>query len=167
MTTRQIVSLFKARRAGRGKFIARCPVHGRDRSPSLYITERPNGSTGVHCFAGCPVQAVLGAVGLTLRDLFVDTKPDREAMALAEKLRAEAGRERMKLRQELRKVTVWRKHWEGKVRELGKLLAERPESDRLNELFRGALQKWRRFGRQEVELMCQIHKFKRGDLPWG
>lgn len=82
MTTTQIARLFKARRAGRGKFIAKCPVHGRDRSPSLYITERKDGNTGVHCFAGCDVRAVLGAVGIGLKDLFLDSdwKPSPEML---------------------------------------------------------------------------------------
>lgn len=86
MTTRQIVALFKGKRSSKGKWAARCPAH-RDRGPSLIISERPNGSTGVHCFAGCDVHDVLGAVGLRLHDLFPDEKPNREALALADKLR--------------------------------------------------------------------------------
>lgn len=121
----------------------------------------------MRCWAGCDLAVVLGTVGLTLRDLFADTKPDREAMALAEKQRAEAGRERMKMRRELRRVQDLRRYWEDQTEQLSKLLMEAPERGRLDALFRGALQKARRLDKQEVELMCKLHKFKKEDLPWG
>jgi hypothetical protein len=55
------------RRAGPNSWMARCPAHP-DRNPSLSITLR-DGRVLVHCFAGCHPDAVLGAVGLTWRDL--------------------------------------------------------------------------------------------------
>lgn len=134
MTTRQIVALFKGNRSSKGKWAARCPAH-RDRGPSLIISERPNGSTGVHCFAGCDLRDVLGAVGLRVSDLFADTKPDREALALAEKMRAKAERER----KEQRRIERWRidhaRKWEACRDALGFLLMQRPQSDRLFSLF--------------------------------
>ncbi|MDE2255904.1 MAG: hypothetical protein KGL42_16775 [Betaproteobacteria bacterium] len=48
---------------------ARCPSHG-GKSASLAITEGDNGTLLLHCFAGCPVHDVLGAVGLQMGDLF-------------------------------------------------------------------------------------------------
>lgn len=167
MTTQQIVSLFKARRAGRGKWIAHCTVHGRDRTPSLSIAEGRNGNTLMRCWAGCDPSVVLGTVGLTLKDLFADTKPDREAMELAEKHRAEAGRERMKMWRELRRTRDLRQYWEVQTKQLAKLLMDAPERGRLYAFFRDALQKARRFDKQEVELMCKLYKFKKEDLPWG
>jgi hypothetical protein len=47
-----------------------CPgsVHRRgDRNPSLSVSAMPDGSTRVHCFAGCESDEVLAAVGLTWR----------------------------------------------------------------------------------------------------
>lgn len=134
MTTRQVVTLFKGKRSSKGKWAARCPAHP-DRGPSLIISERPNGSTGVHCFAGCDVRDVLGSVGLRMGDLFPDTKPDREAMALAEKMRRQ---EELK-RQEQRRIERWKidhaRKWEACKDALGFLLMQQPDSDRLFSLF--------------------------------
>jgi hypothetical protein len=48
--------------------MARCPAH-EDRTPSLSVTVGDRGSVLLHCFAGCPVDRVLAAMGLTMRDL--------------------------------------------------------------------------------------------------
>jgi len=47
--------------------VARCPAHD-DRDPSLSVSVK-DGRVLVHCFAGCAPDAVLGAVGLTWKDL--------------------------------------------------------------------------------------------------
>jgi hypothetical protein len=58
-------------RSIRGRsFMAECPAH-EDRVPSLSITEGRNGQVLVNCFAGCHTSAVLAAIGLSFRDLFV------------------------------------------------------------------------------------------------
>ena len=54
---------------GHGKYVAQCPSHD-DRSPSLAIRECDDGRVLVHCFAGCEVESVLSAVGLTFSDLY-------------------------------------------------------------------------------------------------
>lgn len=61
---------------------ARCPAHG-GRSASLAITQGDNGTLLVHCFAGCQVSDVLGAVGLQIADLFV--RRDLQSMSHAER----------------------------------------------------------------------------------
>lgn len=48
---------------------ARCPAHD-DRSPSLTITETPEGTVLVKCWAGCSIESIVDAVGIELRDLF-------------------------------------------------------------------------------------------------
>jgi len=55
------------RRAGPSSWMARCPAHP-DRNPSLSVSVK-EGKLLLHCFAGCPPEAVLGAVGLTWKDL--------------------------------------------------------------------------------------------------
>ena len=55
------------RPAGPNSWMARCPAHP-DRNPSLSIALR-DGRVLLHCFAGCPPEAVLQAVGLTWKDL--------------------------------------------------------------------------------------------------
>ena len=61
---------------------ARCPAHG-GKSASLAIAEADNGALLVHCFAGCQVHDVLGAVGLQVGDLFA--RKDLRGMTPAER----------------------------------------------------------------------------------
>lgn len=68
--TEKILSrLDRVRGFGPGKWRARCPAHGSDKNTSLSVADR-DGRVLLHCFAGCSTEAVLTAVGLTLRDLF-------------------------------------------------------------------------------------------------
>lgn len=52
-----------------GSWTACCPAHA-DRSPSLSIREADGGRILLHCFGGCSVESVLGAVGMDMTDLF-------------------------------------------------------------------------------------------------
>ncbi len=65
----------KANGAG---FMARCPVHeasGNGHRPSLSV-KQDGDRVLLKCFGGCETAAVLGAIGLNLRDLFADeSKP--------------------------------------------------------------------------------------------
>jgi hypothetical protein len=62
-------SLERVRQVGPGRWLARCPAHP-DRDPSLSIREGSGGRVLLHCFAGCPTERVLSALGLTWPDLF-------------------------------------------------------------------------------------------------
>jgi hypothetical protein len=74
MSVERLLSRLNKVRGRNGAWTACCPAHA-DRSPSLSIRETHDGRVLVHCFAGCAVDAVLGAVGMDLTDLF----PEREA----------------------------------------------------------------------------------------
>ena len=52
-----------------GAWTACCPAH-EDKSPSLAIKEGDDGRVLLHCFGGCDVHSVLGAVGMDMSDLF-------------------------------------------------------------------------------------------------
>jgi hypothetical protein len=54
--------------SGKG-FSACCPAHD-DHNPSLSITEAKDGSVLLKCFAGCPAEQVVTAIGLQMADLF-------------------------------------------------------------------------------------------------
>jgi hypothetical protein len=54
---------------GFGQFFARCPAHD-DTNPSLSIKVLDDGRVLVHCFAGCAIDQVLGALRLELSDLY-------------------------------------------------------------------------------------------------
>jgi hypothetical protein len=77
MTAAQIAEILDARHTGNGKWQARCPAH-QDRSPSLSIGVGRDGRALVHCFAGCPLDSILRALGLTRRDLFAGPPPSPE-----------------------------------------------------------------------------------------
>jgi hypothetical protein len=57
---------------------ARCPAHD-DGNPSLSIGIGDDGRVLLKCFAGCPAEAIVNALGLTMADLF----PDRHDLAPA------------------------------------------------------------------------------------
>jgi len=58
------------RKSGKG-YIAKCSAHD-DKTPSLSVTELPDGRILMKCFAGCPTHDVLTAIGLEMGDLFPD-----------------------------------------------------------------------------------------------
>ncbi|MGQ9635944.1 MAG: hypothetical protein ACUVXB_17105 [Bryobacteraceae bacterium] len=64
----------KPRPVGRG-YQAFCPVHeadGRRHKPSLALSEGQKGVALVYCFAGCRVERIVEAIGLSLADLMSD-----------------------------------------------------------------------------------------------
>jgi hypothetical protein len=70
-----ISRLDKVKYLGTGRYMARCPAHD-DRSPSLRVHEVSDGKILIKCFAGCPVDSIVEAIGLNLSDLFPDSVDD-------------------------------------------------------------------------------------------
>ena len=58
------------RPSGQG-YTALCPAHD-DREPSLSVSEGDDGRILLKCFAGCTVEQIVAALGLTMADLFAD-----------------------------------------------------------------------------------------------
>lgn len=58
-----------SKRTSHGRGIFRCEAHD-DKSASGTISEKEDGRILIHCHAGCSPADVVGAVGLTLTDLF-------------------------------------------------------------------------------------------------
>lgn len=79
------------KRTGSGRWLARCPAHP-DKHPSLAIRKLDDGRILVHDFAGCTVESVLSAAGLTFADLYPprpighDCKPERRPFPAADVL---------------------------------------------------------------------------------
>jgi hypothetical protein len=69
MDVSTLLSRLEGVRGRNGSWSAKCPAH-RDRSPSLSVKELGDGRILVHCFGGCGTDAVLGALGLAMTDLF-------------------------------------------------------------------------------------------------
>ena len=53
------------------QWVALCPAH-EDRHPSLSIRRGNDGRCLVNCFAGCAAEDVVAAIGLELKDLFIN-----------------------------------------------------------------------------------------------
>lgn len=73
-------------RSGKG-YIARCPAHC-DKTPSLSVKEGDDGRVLIHCFAGCQIEDIVAATGLSMADLFSsDASKRRNPMIPGFKLR--------------------------------------------------------------------------------
>jgi len=134
--------------------MGRCPAH-RDRSPSLSVRQGDKGAL-VFCMAGCRTDAVLEALGLSVRDLFDGPPPSPESLAAKAREEAEreqAGRARRwahgRACDELLK-------WERIRDELGAKLARLPDSDpadkELTRLFHVACERVNDLDTKEVRL---------------
>lgn len=62
--------LQRVKRVGPGRWSASCPTR-EDKSPSLSVRELDDGTVLLHDFGGDSVEAILGAVGMTFKDLFL------------------------------------------------------------------------------------------------
>jgi hypothetical protein len=94
MNAEAFVSLLdRPRQTNRG-WIACCPSH-KDRHPSLAITDGERGLL-VKCWAGCAVEDITEAMGLSVKDLFYDAGLDKAEHRAALKQRQA---ERAKLEQ--------------------------------------------------------------------
>lgn len=73
MQSEDLAKLLHARKCGKSRWRAVCPVHkGRSLTLAVYSdAER----VSVHCFAGCSSDDVLAAVGLTWKDCLYDSRP--------------------------------------------------------------------------------------------
>jgi len=89
VTTSEILGkLHNVKRVHPGSWTARCPAHA-DKTPSLSVKEEAE-KTLLYCHAGCAVDEILTALGLTAADLF-DHPP------AADKGRQRKGRQRLGL----------------------------------------------------------------------
>ena len=60
-----------------GGYSARCPAH-EDKNASLSVKQGDNGGVVLHCHAGCTPEQVVGALGLSMKDLFPDGDRPRQ-----------------------------------------------------------------------------------------
>ncbi len=61
-------------RGGNGRWSACCPAHD-DRGPSLSIAEGSDGRVLLYCFAGCGIDQIVGALGMSLADISPEKRP--------------------------------------------------------------------------------------------
>lgn len=63
-----------AKRSGHG-WVAKCPCHD-DKNASLSVGQGEEGRALLNCFAGCPTENILAAIGLKPSDLFCESSSD-------------------------------------------------------------------------------------------
>lgn len=85
MKVHEVLARLDGVREGARGWTAKCPAHP-DRSPSLSIGEGDDGRVLLTCFAGCSIQSIASAVGLTVADLFSEKPvfPPTRGMGRAE-----------------------------------------------------------------------------------
>lgn len=154
MNAAQVAGLLHAKRIGKGKYIAKCCAHP-DRNPSLSIRE---GKTGVliHCWSGCPKEAILAAIGLKFSDLFYDSGLTNRKDILAAKIvreKEEAARQAQKreLSRQIQAVCNWEAAAE---KALPGMLQEGRSGDNAAKSFHYALEQARKLN----EILRPIHK---------
>lgn len=84
MTFEDFASRFEKKRKTTQGFMVRCLSH-EDRTESLSISRGDDGRVLLKCFAGCSVDQICGAFGLTIKDLFAQepAKPFKPIEAVA------------------------------------------------------------------------------------
>lgn len=65
-----LTQLHNVRRTGHQRWAAGCPVCKSRKGTPVAITELSDGRVLLHAFCGCDTESILGAVGLTMCDLF-------------------------------------------------------------------------------------------------
>jgi hypothetical protein len=73
MSVEAILSRLSKVKGRNGAWTACCPAHD-DKSPSLAIREE-DGKVLLHCFGGCEVSSIVGALGMEMTDLFPPSEP--------------------------------------------------------------------------------------------
>ena len=91
-----LARLDAVRSRGTNRWQARCPAH-EDRNPSLAIAEGERGLL-VKCWAGCTLDEITRALGLTVRDLFYDRNPNPHELREAKQRRERERRRRERQR---------------------------------------------------------------------
>lgn len=93
------------------KWKAVCPAH-EDRSPSLAISEAPDGTILIHCFAGCGAGDIMDAIGMSLSDLFSE-----KTIGVFKKTER-TGREEREKRSFIQELLLTRQITEARAREI-------------------------------------------------
>lgn len=97
MDLRQLLGMLQGVRGpnASGEYTAKCPAH-EDKTASLTVTCKHGGKDGkerlfLNCFAGCSFTDVIGALGITAKDLIVNPDPDDDRKRGAAKTQRKAG----------------------------------------------------------------------------
>jgi hypothetical protein len=73
MTFEDFIGKFEKRTKTQRGFVVKCPAHN-DGTASLSVGKSADGGVLLRCFAGCPPESIVAALGLSMRDLFATEK---------------------------------------------------------------------------------------------
>jgi hypothetical protein len=126
MTWEEACEALDAQPIGSGRALAHCPAH-QDKHRSLAITKGEGGRILIKDWAGCSLQAILTASGLSIKHLFADSKPlsAGEASQLESRRAAQEAR-RQALVDYTREIFDREREAELEVRRVGQELARLP-----------------------------------------
>ena len=115
---------------GVNQWTARCPAHD-DNKPSLSVSETGDRIL-LHCHTGCKTEAIVQALGLTMKDLFLDEGRDRQGFLDIYDYRDEEGNLLYQVCRKNSKGFVQRrpgtrKKWIYKVQDVRRVLYRLPE----------------------------------------
>lgn len=82
MTVNEFLSRLDGVKGGHGQWTARCPAHD-DRRASLSVSVGEGGRVLLNCHAGCSTEDICAALGLTVKDLFMEDKPKERPQIVA------------------------------------------------------------------------------------
>ncbi len=75
----------KPRKMAKGEWMCKCPSH-KDKTASLAIKEKSDGTVLLNCFAGCGALEILSALGLDWDSLYpddgIERKPTNQRMSV-------------------------------------------------------------------------------------
>ncbi len=150
MTARELATLLRARKCGKGKWVAKCVAHP-DRTPSLSIREGRKGVMLKCMSQGCSLKDICGALGITVESLFYDSgKATPEIKGrLADERKLEAlGARRTSILFLLGWDSANSSYWEGALRriheEMGPLYWKlMPDQDRFEKVRRFEVEDYR------------------------
>lgn len=91
MNINEILHRLQGVKGGSGQWSARCPAH-EDRHESLSISTGQDGRILLKCHAGCSVDAIAGALGLSVKDLFEDKPKERPPVVATYDYRDDTGK---------------------------------------------------------------------------
>ena len=74
MTVNEFLARLDGVKGGHGQWTARCPAHD-DRRASLSVSVGEGGRVLLNCHAGCSTEDICAALGLSVKDLFMEDKP--------------------------------------------------------------------------------------------
>lgn len=90
MNIENFLSYFeKVKSVGQNRWTGLCPVHG-DKSPSLSI-KLVEDKILLHCFAGCTAEEITKAVGLSIKDLFLNSSQGKKKIDKKKKVEKAIG----------------------------------------------------------------------------